>query len=61
MVAGLAIGAGLILSNILVYPGTVAGQMTLSSPVLPANNTTIRWFVGVQKNVSVTVQPNGCS
>jgi hypothetical protein len=59
MVGGLAIATGLILSNILVYPGTVAGRVTLSSPVLPANNTTIHWFVGLSKNVSVTVQPNG--
>lgn len=59
VVAGSAFAAGLVLSNILEYPGQVANQMIVNAPWLGANQTSLTWYVGVQKNVSLSVQENG--
>lgn len=59
IVAGTAAAAGVILSNILEYPGQVANQMVVSASWLGANETSLTWYVGIAKNVSINVQENG--
>lgn len=59
LVAGTAAAAGVVLSNILEYPGQVANQMVVSAPWLGANGTSLTWYVGIDKNVSINVQENG--
>ncbi len=59
VVAGTAVAAGVVLSNILEYPGQVANQMIVSAPFLGANETSLTWYVGIYKNVSIDVQENG--
>jgi hypothetical protein len=62
LIAGAATGSLAIISNILQYPGNtqVTGQPVVVTPLtLGANGTSLTWFVGVAKNVSVSAQPNG--
>lgn len=62
MIAGAATGSLAIISNILQYPGNtqVAGQpVVVTALTLGANGTSLTWFVGIAKNVSVSAQPNG--
>lgn len=62
LVAGAATGSVAIISNILEYPGTtqVTGQpIVVTALTLGANGTSLTWFVGIAKNVSVSAQPNG--
>lgn len=59
IVAGSAAAAGVVLSNILEYPGQVANQMVVNAPWLGPNETSLTWYVGIDKNVSINVQENG--
>lgn len=59
IMAGTAAAAGVVLSNILEYPGQVANQMVVTAPWLGANETSLTWYVGIEKNVSINVQENG--
>jgi len=62
LIAGAATGSVAIISNILQYPGNtqVAGQpVVVTALTLGANGTSLTWFVGIAKNVSVSAEPNG--
>jgi hypothetical protein len=62
LVAGAVTASVAVISNVLQYPGNtqVTGQpVVVSALMLGANGTSLIWFVGVAKNVSVSAQPNG--
>ena len=59
LVVGTAAAAGVVLSNILEYPGQVANQMIVTAPWLGTNGTSLTWYVGIYKNVSISVAENG--
>ena len=61
-IAGVAAGSVAVISNILQYPGNtqVTGQpVAVTALTLGGNGTSLTWFVGIAKNVSVSAQPNG--
>ncbi len=62
VVAGAAMGSVAIISNVLEYPGNtqvVASPVIVTALTLGSNGTSLIWYVGVPKNVSVSANPNG--
>jgi hypothetical protein len=59
IVTGTVAAIGLMMSNVLWYPSVVNNNVIITSPPLGANGTATTWFIGVAKNVSVTVHPQG--
>lgn len=62
LVAGAVVGSAAIISNILEYPGNtqvLASPVVVTALSLGANGTSLVWYVGVPKNVSVSADPNG--
>ncbi len=61
VVAGAAAGSVAVISNVLQYPGNtqvVTPLVVVTALDLGTNGTSLTWFVGVPKNVSVSAVPN---